>query len=136
MLLGYIPGVWDLLHAGHVAILERARSLCDRLVVGVPSDGVVLQDKGQLPIVSLQDRVHLLEALCCVDIVLPYYKLEFLTHLELLKPDILFVGETWGSDTRHVDAERWTSLNHCRLIRLPYTRGISTTQLKERICGQ
>jgi len=136
MLVGYIPGVWDLLHAGHVTVLCRARSLCDRLVVGVPSDEVVLQDKDQPPIVSLHDRIRLLEAIRYVDVVLPYYKLEFLTHLELLKPDILFVGETWGSDTRHVDAEKWATLNHCRLIRLPYTRGISTTQLKERICGQ
>lgn len=135
--IGYIPGVWDLLHVGHVTILRRARSLCDRLVVGVPTDEVVLEDKGRLPAIPLADRVMMLEALRCVDLALPYHHLEFLSHLSTLKPDILFVGSTWGNEKRHLDALAWCHAQGCQVIMLPYTDGVSTTQIKERIlCGK
>ena len=109
----YIPGVWDLLHVGHVRVLRRARALGDRLVVGVPSDDVV-------------------ESLACVDTAWPYYDLGFLRHLELLRPDILAVGETWGVAPRHRDAERWVKKNGVRLVKLPYTTGVSTTSIRSK----
>ena len=133
MRLVYIPGCWDLLHTGHLNILERAKALGHTLVVGVASDEVISLDKGTYPIVDLVERVRLLNALKCVDIAAPYYQLEFLTHLNCFKPDILAVGETWGTDVRHQEAEAWCEMHYVRFIKLPYTRGISTTFIKEQI---
>ena len=133
MQIGYIPGIWDLLHIGHVHILQRCRSLCDRLIVGVPSDEVVMQDKGELPTICLDHRIKMLEALECVSSALPYYNLEFITHLEMIRPDTLFVGETWGKDQRHSEAEIWTGDNNCRVIKLPYTVETSTTDIKAKV---
>lgn len=130
MQLVYIPGVWDLLHVGHVTILRRAAALGDRLVVGCPSDEVVHQDKGRNPVVPLEQRMYMLDSLQSVDVVLPYYKLEFITHLEMLHPNILAVGETWGHAVRHLAAEAWMKHRGGRIIKLPYTQGISTTQLR------
>lgn len=131
--IGYIPGVWDLLHVGHLAILGRARSLCDRLVVGVPCDEVVLEDKGCLPVIPLDDRIQMLEALICVDAAIPYYFLEFMTHLESVKPDVLVVGETWGAEVRHNQAIAWADSHGCRIVQLPYRHEVSTSAIKARI---
>lgn len=136
MSLVYIPGVWDLLHVGHLIILERARSLGDKLVVGVASDEVVQLDKGRLPIIQLGHRLRMLNALTCVNLVIPYYDLEFLSHLRMLKPSIMVVGETWGNDIRHEEAEKWVEENNAKMIKLPYTKDISTTSIKHKILQQ
>lgn len=136
MRIVYIPGCWDLLHRGHMEVLKRAKSLGKILIVGVASDAVVFDDKGQYPIVDLADRVAMLQELRCVNFAAPYYDLEFLTHLQQFKPDILAVGETWGRDTRHQDAEHWCEKHDARLIKLPYTRSISSTSIKNRIKEQ
>ena len=133
MILIYIPGCWDLLHVGHLTILERARSLGDKLIVGVPSDDTVKEDKGEWPIVKLEHRLRMLNAFKCVDFAVPYYSLEFLTHLELFKPDILVVGDTWGSDIRHKRAENWIQRNDRRMVVMPYSSGVSTTMMRQRL---
>jgi len=120
-------------HVGHLTILERARSLGDKLVVGVPSDEVVLQDKGKFPFNPLVNRCRVLNALQCVDVVLPYYRLEFLRHLKLLHPDVLVVGEDWGNKRRHRDAEQWMRNNDGRIVSFPRHRGISSTEIAKRL---
>lgn len=134
MQIVYIPGVWDLLHVGHLTILERAKALGDRLVVGVPSDGVVKEDKGTTPVIRLEDRLRMLAALRCVDVAIPYYRLEFLAHLRMIQPDILAVGEAWGHDRRHAEAEQWIMQHRRRVVRLPYYEGESCTDIRERVC--
>jgi len=63
-------GTFDVLHVGHVSILERARALGDRLVVGVSSDALNLAKKGRRPVYPEADRLRLIAALRCVDAVL------------------------------------------------------------------
>lgn len=133
MIIVYTPGCWDLLHAGHVNFLERARGLGDRLVVGMATDNVIREDKGSLPILGDVERLYLLKSLRCVDMAVPYFELQFTTHLDQFKPDILAVGEDWGHDLRHVDAEIWMKEHGGRTVKLPYTKGISTTEIKRRI---
>lgn len=133
MRLVYIPGVWDLLHVGHVTVLQRAKALGDRLIVGVPSDQAVIQDKGMSPIISLSDRMSMLESLSCTDVVVPYYGLDFLPHLNMFKPSILVVGETWGSLKRHQQAEDWVKRNDCQMLKMPYFKNESTTSIRQRI---
>lgn len=132
-LIGYIPGVWDLLHVGHLTILENARGRCQVLIAGVPSDEVVREDKGKPPIITLSGRVRMLNALTCVSEAIPYYHLSFLNHLNTFNPNILFIGETWGSAQRHREAESWIQNHDRELIQLPYYRQESTTLIKARI---
>ena len=136
MVLVYIPGVWDLLHVGHVVVLERAKALGDRLVVGVPSDRIVLDDKGSAPVMSLEHRVKMLQSLRCVDLAIPYYDLSFIDHLNSFDPDILVVGTDWGMENRHRQAEQWIYDHGKRMIVLPRTPMISTTEIKRTILEQ
>lgn len=64
---GYLAGVFDLFHVGHVDVLERARGHCDRLVVGVLTDEWAVEFWGARPFVPLVERVQILEQLRCVD---------------------------------------------------------------------
>ena len=75
----YTVGTFDLLHVGHLALLNHCKLLGDILVVGVASDAVVKMYKPNVPIVPLEQRVEMLEALSCVDIVRPYYQLEYVS---------------------------------------------------------
>lgn len=133
MRIVYAPGVWDLLHVGHVRFLQRAAALGDQLIVGVPADAIVEEDKGELPIIPLEQRVEMLQSLKCVTIVAPYYRLEFVSHLDMFRPNVMAVGDTWGRAHRHYGAEAWCNANSCRFMKLSYTQGVSTTAIKEKV---
>ncbi|GAA3558306.1 PfkB family carbohydrate kinase [Nonomuraea rosea] len=86
-------GCFDLLHAGHVSLLRRARALGDALVVCVNSDGSVRRLKGSSrPIVNLRDRVEVLRALSCVDAVLVFEEDTPAGAIEALRPDVWVKG--------------------------------------------
>lgn len=132
----WVPGVWDLLHVGHVIALERAASFGDYLVVSVPSDEVVKEDKGHFPIIPLNERVEMLNALRCVTCVFPRYELDFIDQLNALKPNVIVVSEGWGTAERHTRAEQWAFNNGAWFIKIPYYQGESTRQIKKRIIDQ
>ena len=132
----YFPGVWDLLHIGHVTILEKAKKLGDILIVGVPTDAVVFEDKECLPIISCEHRVRMLRALKCVDDVAEYGSLEFITALVKFDANILVVGETWGSDKRHTEATAYMEAKGGNVVQFGYTKGVSSTSIKEKIVAQ
>ncbi|MEM8934378.1 MAG: bifunctional D-glycero-beta-D-manno-heptose-7-phosphate kinase/D-glycero-beta-D-manno-heptose 1-phosphate adenylyltransferase HldE [Acidobacteriota bacterium] len=89
----FTNGCFDLLHAGHVALLQEARQLGDRLVVAVNDDDSVRRLKGsRRPIVPLPDRLAMLAAIDAVDWVLPFAEDTPIAVLERLRPDILVKG--------------------------------------------
>jgi rfaE bifunctional protein nucleotidyltransferase chain/domain/rfaE bifunctional protein kinase chain/domain len=86
-------GCFDLLHAGHVSLLRRARALGDALVVCVNSDDSVRRLKGPTrPVVDVRDRVEVLRALSCVDAVLVFDEDTPAGVIELLRPDVWVKG--------------------------------------------
>jgi len=90
--VGFTHGCFDILHRGHICMLEQAASTCDRLIVGINSDESVKRLKGQSrPICNIADRISVLQALDSVHAVVEFKE----THVELIKaikPDILFQG--------------------------------------------
>ena len=66
-LIGYVPGVFDLFHVGHLNVLRQARELCDVLVAGVVSDEVCASVKGVAPFVPLEERIAVVDAIGIVD---------------------------------------------------------------------
>ena len=65
--IGFTCGVFDLLHIGHLNLLEKYKSMCDYLIVGVCNDEYVLNVKNKTPIFTQEDRVRILKSLKCVD---------------------------------------------------------------------
>lgn len=126
-------GVWDLLHVGHVRFLERARKHGPFLVVGVPTDEVVIEDKGRPPVVPFAERKAMLESCRWVDVAIRYDVLDFAAVLDRVRPHVLAVGDQWGAERRHRDAEAWIAGRGGRKVVIPRTPGVSTTELVHRI---
>lgn len=134
----FITGCWDLFHVGHLAILQRAKALGDTLIVGVFADHVIAapQYKGRPPVITCRNRITILSALECVDLAVELTRREYLTPLKKYQPDILAVGESWGTHPGHDLAVDFMKSKNGRVVRFPYTQGISSTQIKDRILTQ
>jgi glycerol-3-phosphate cytidylyltransferase len=133
-------GTFDLLHPGHVALLERCVELGgDRahVSVGVNTDDFIKRYKGSYPVMSLVERLEMLRAVRWVDDVLINKGNEDCKVLiDEVKPDLLVVGSDWlGKDyLKQTGLTReYLERRDIALVFLPYTVGISTTQLKARL---
>jgi D-beta-D-heptose 7-phosphate kinase/D-beta-D-heptose 1-phosphate adenosyltransferase len=97
--VGFTNGCFDILHAGHISLLNAARSQCDRLVLGLNSDASVRRLKGEgRPVNDEHDRACVLAALASVDAVVLFCEDTPLALIEALKPDILVKGADYAVD--------------------------------------
>ena len=124
-------GCFDLLHPGHVNLLERAKRLGDVLVVAVNSDRSVRGLKGPgRPLVPERDRARLVAALECVDYVTLFDEPTPLRIITRLSPAVLVKGADWNAGAI-VGADH-VRRRGGRVVRLPLIAGYSTTTLIQR----
>ena len=134
-MLVYTVGTFDLLHVGHLALLEYCYTLGD-VAVGVASDDVVNSYKPNVPIILLAQRMEMLKALRCVSIVRPYYSLEYVSACKELNPDIFIVGEDWGTGKHNIDVETYLKSKGKKIIKVSYNPLISSTKIKQTVLDQ
>ena len=132
----YTVGTFDLLHVGHLAILEQCRKLGDIVVVGVASDSVVASYKSNEPVIPLIQRQEMLEALRCVDRVRPYHTLEYVSACKELNVDIFVVGEDWGRNAHNIDVETYLQSEGKQIIQVLYNPRTSSTAIKKDVMAQ
>ena len=94
MITGYTSGVFDLFHIGHLNILKNAKSMCDKLVVGVTTDDLVSY-KHKKSVIPFSERLEIVSACKYVDLAIPQDKIDKLEMYKKLKFNILFVGDDW-----------------------------------------
>jgi D-beta-D-heptose 7-phosphate kinase / D-beta-D-heptose 1-phosphate adenosyltransferase len=127
----FTNGCFDLLHAGHVALLEAARDLGDFLIVGVNTDRSVRGLKGAgRPIVPLDERMEVLAALRAVDRVVPFDEPTPARLIERLGPDVLVKGADYRSKT--IVGRDAVESRGGRVVTVPLRRGLSSTDLIRR----
>ncbi|MBI3321811.1 MAG: D-glycero-beta-D-manno-heptose 1-phosphate adenylyltransferase [Candidatus Omnitrophica bacterium] len=128
----FTNGCFDLLHVGHIKLLEEAKRHGDLLIVGVNSDRSVRSLKGPgRPILAQRDRALLLAALESVDYVTIFDEPTPLRVIERLRPHVLVKGADWGP--RRIVGRSLLQRHGGRVVRLPLLKGYSTTRLIERI---
>ena len=132
----YTVGTFDLLHVGHLALLNHCKLLGDILVVGVASDAVVKMYKPNVPIVPLEQRVEMLEALSCVDIVRPYHQLEYVSGCKAVGVDIFVVGEDWGKKPHNLDVNNYLRKMGKEIAQITYNPRTSSTKIKKIVLAQ
>jgi glycerol-3-phosphate cytidylyltransferase len=132
----YTVGTFDLLHVGHVALLNHCKTLGDILAVGVASDEVVNIYKPNIPIIPLEQRIEMLQALNCVDIVRPYHELEYITGCKALNVDIFVVGEDWGNKPHNINVNNYIKEIGKKIIQFDYSPRTSSTKIKQMVLEQ
>lgn len=125
----YVPGVWDLLHAGHLNLLWRARALGDVLVVGVVEDAGVSMYKGRPPEQMQSIRAREVGRLHFVDVAVLQRTTDPSPQVERFRPKFLVHGDDWQ---RLIEGNETLQRLGVELVLLPYTQGVSTTLLRQQ----
>jgi rfaE bifunctional protein nucleotidyltransferase chain/domain len=127
----FTNGCFDLLHAAHIRLLEKARGLGDVLVMGINSDRSVRVLKGDgRPLMPEAERAEVLAALACVDAVTIFDEDTPQKLVTALLPDVIVKGGDWGENIVGKDAVQAAG---GEVVSLPYEEGYSTTEILERI---
>jgi glycerol-3-phosphate cytidylyltransferase len=132
----YTVGTFDLLHVGHLALLEYCATLGDVVAVGVASDSVVNSYKPNKPAIPLEQRVEMLKALQCVNIVRPYYELDYVSGCKELNADIFVIGEDWGDKSHNIEVEDYLKSEGKKIVQVRYNPRTSSTKIKQKILAQ
>lgn len=120
-------GTFDVLHVGHLRILQRSRHLGDRLVVGVSSDALNFSKKARRAVFSQEERCELVANLKCVDEVFVEESLELKReYVQKYAADVLVMGDDWAGKFDHLS-------DICKVAYLERTPSISTTAVIEHI---
>jgi rfaE bifunctional protein nucleotidyltransferase chain/domain len=128
----FTAGVWDILHIGHLNLLNRAKALGETLVVGVLTDEAAERYKPR-PVMPFEQRIEIIRALRVVDDVFPVHDTNATPLIKEVQPDIL----VHGSDIDHKPGweigQTWMRENGGQFVVLPYTDGVSSTGLKDKV---
>jgi glycerol-3-phosphate cytidylyltransferase len=131
MRLGYIAGVWDLLHYGHMKIIMKASMNCDKLIVGCITDEYCASYKAHKPTLTWEERAKALSGVKGVHGIFPHDDKAIKKWYTLI--DVLFIGEDYPMTESHKKGLDLAHKHGVKIVMLPYTVGISSTEIKERI---
>lgn len=134
MIIGYTAGVYDLFHVGHLKLLKNAKGMCDKLVVGVTVDELV-KYKGKEAMIPYEDRSEIVRSCKYVDAVVPQADMDKLTMCKKLGASYLFVGDDWYGTEKWNNYEKEFKEAGIKIVYFPYTKGISSTQIRKALAA-
>lgn len=128
----FTNGVFDILHAGHVDYLEKARGLGDYLIVALNTDETVRKLKGDSrPVNSLEDRLRVVSALRCVDCAVSFAEQTPESIIAQIRPDIHVKGGDYTEDS--LPEAKIVHAYGGKVVIMPTLAGRSTTSIIERM---
>ena len=130
----YVGMVGDFLHHGHINIIEESRKF-GNVIVGLLTDKAVASYK-RLPIFTFEQRKKIIENIKGVTFVIPQNSLDYIPNLKKIKPNYVVHGDDWKSGVQKNEREK--IINYLKeingtLIEIPYTPGISSTSIIQRL---
>ncbi len=132
MVIGYTTGVYDLFHIGHLNLLKNAKGMCDKLIVGVTTDELVAY-KNKRAVIPFEERMELVRNIRYVDAVVPQESMDKFAAWEMLKFDVIFVGDDWANSDKWKAYEGQFKAVGVKVIYFPYTKGTSSTLINETL---
>jgi glycerol-3-phosphate cytidylyltransferase len=132
IVIGFTCGAFDLLHAGHVLMLEEAKSVCDYLIVGLHTDPTIDRLEKNKPVQSLVERTIQLNAIKYVDQTICYQtEAELLELLQVVQPDVRIIGEDYKD--KDFTGKQWCFDNDVYIYYNSRQHTFSSTELRTRI---
>jgi len=132
-IVGYVPGVFDLFHVGHLNMLRQARSRCDVLVAGVVSDEMCELGKGIRPTVPLEERVAIVDAIGIVDATYVEVTLDKRDSWREVGFHRLFKGDDWKGSAKGDRLEKQMAEVGVEVVYFPYSIQTSSTALRKHL---
>ncbi len=135
----YTGGTFDILHPGHLAFLERCKQIAGsgEVVVSLNTDEFIELYKGEPPVMTFEERKTMLESCVYVDRVVANVGAHDSTiAIEQVKPDVIVVGSDWARRNYYGQMcfdQDWLDERGIMLCYVPYTQGISSTEIKARL---
>lgn len=132
----YTGGTFDLLHYGHINFLQKCKQIADTVVVSLNLDSFIAEYKSP-PIMSYEEREISLSYCPYVDKILPNaFGSDSKPTILSVNPDIIAIGDDWAHKNYYKQmnfTQEWLDNQGIVLVYIPYTKGISTSELKKRI---
>lgn len=133
--IGYLAGVFDLYHIGHLNMFKRAKEMCDYLIVGVVTDEGVRDFKHTEPFIPFSERVEMIRSCRYVDEVveIPYFYRDTQEAFEKYHFDVQFSGSDYENDPSWIAKKKYLEEHGSTLVFFPYTEQTSSTKIKTLI---
>lgn len=133
--IGYVAGVFDLFHIGHLNLLRRAKEQCDYLIAGVVSDEQVIKDKKTSPYIPFEERLEIVQACRYVDeaVGIPADKPNTEDAYHMYHFDVQFSGSDYANDPDWLARKVFLQQHGSDMVFFPYTESTSSTEIKEQI---
>lgn len=136
----FTAGTFDILHFGHISFLKKCRDIAGingKVVVVLNPDEFVAKYKGNAPIMTYEERARSLQGVPYVDEVIPNVGgADAKIAIEQIMPDIIVIGTDWARKDYYKQmnfTQDWLDDKNIALCYVPYTKGISTTDIKKRL---
>lgn len=136
--IGYVAGVFDLFHIGHLNLLRRAKEQCDYLIVGVVSDEQVIKSKKTKPYIPFVERMEIVQACRYVDeaVEIPVDRPNTEDAYYMYHFDAQFSGSDYANDPVWHASKVFLQQHGSDMVFFPYTETTSSTELKDQIGGR
>lgn len=133
--IGYVAGVFDLFHIGHLNIFKRAKEQCDYLIVGVVSDEQVIKSKKTRPYISFEERLEIVQACRYVDeaVMIPVDRPNTEDAYYMYHFDVQFSGSDYADDPSWLARKVFLQQHGSDMVFFPYTQTTSSTEIKNQI---
>ena len=139
----YTGGTFDLFHPGHVKFLKACRKLAGRfgqVIIALNTDEFIEAYKGKSPVMSYEERKAVLLSCKYVDDVVPNLSgADSKPTIMSIEPDFIVIGDDWARKDYYAQmqfTQEWLEEQEVQLVYVPYTLGISTSDLKVRIASK
>lgn len=134
--IGYMGGVWDLFHVGHLNYMKEAKKHCDFLIVEVTPDEIVYQQKNKYPVIGEEDRLEVVRAIKYVDKANLSDAGRDFAALERYGFNVLFISEDHKGKEYYNNLEAEMKKKGVEVIYIPYTTRISSTLIRKNMAEE